>query len=166
MRAWTSTVRRATALALGAASVSVLGACGGYQMQGRVVTGARPEVIVVAKDDPRLGGPGVAGTLVDLTLDPESLGRKPLANGYSGPDGEFAIHVKEIGAGMLEYEVGVVARAPGHNPVYGQIILPGSNKRVLIVMVRGQDRPLQTPGTLDHAEQFLKEEDARQPLGR
>lgn len=145
-------------LALAAAAMT---GCETYQMRGRVVRGGTPMVLIVDANDPQLEGPGVSGARLDLTLDPDSLGRKPLGVGRSGPTGDFAIAIDEFGAGTLEYKVGAIVRQTGYAPVTGQFIMPGDDQRVLIVMRRGQDHDVGPRDTLERAREVLEAEDAR-----
>ena len=131
---------RRTLLMLCGLSVSLLTGCGGGAvMRGKVVSGPQSMVMVVTEDDPRLAGPGLDGVTIQLTLDPRSLGRKPLGNGATYNDGTFAIPINEFGAGLLEYEVGVLARLEGRQYAEGYFKLPPSSQRVLIIMAKGQD---------------------------
>jgi len=129
----------------------------GYVMRGKVVHGPRSTVEVVTKDDPRLAGPGVAGASLRLTLDPLSLGRKPLGSSTSYTDGTFSIPVDEFGAGTLEYEVGVLVRAQGYNTAEDIFMLPGSNRRILVTMARGADRYRKQDDVMKELEPYLPE---------
>ncbi len=119
---------------------SLLGACGSYELQGRVVRGPSPLVATVDPDDPRFEGPGVPVASIQLSLDPRSLNRKLLPGGYADADGWFAIPIDEFGAGLLEYDLEVVARKQGLNSAIGIVRLPGSSQRLLIVLGPGPDR--------------------------
>ena len=119
---------------------ALLPACGSYKLQGRVVRGPSPQVAVVDADDPRLEEPGVPVASIQLALDPRSLNRKSLPGGHSDADGRFAIPIEEFGAGLLEYDIQVVARKRDLNTAIGIIRLPGSSGRLLIVLGPGPDR--------------------------
>lgn len=132
--------RRALLLiACGLTAVLLTGCGGGTILRGKVVSGPQSMVMVVPGDDPRLAGPGIDGVTVALTLDPRSLGRKPLGDGVSYGDGTFAIPINEFGAGLLEYEIGVLARIEGREHAEGFFKLPPGGQRVLIVMAKGAD---------------------------
>ena len=113
----------------------------GYQLRGRVVPGPTPAVVVVDADDPRLGGPdGLSGAVLTVTLDPRSLGRKQIGTGVTKPDGTFEIPIEEFGAGFLEHEIAVLARAAGYVSAENAVELPSSRKRVLVILTPGRDR--------------------------
>lgn len=146
---------------LAAMAVVCLVGCETYQLRGRVVRGGTPMMLIVDADDPQLEGPGVSGAHIDLTLDPDSLGRKSLDSGRSGPNGDFAIPIDEFGAGTLEYKIGAIVRQTGYAPVSGKFIMPGDDRRLLIVMRRGQDHEVDPSNQLDRAREILEAEDAK-----
>jgi hypothetical protein len=117
-----------------------LSGCSGYQLQGVVVEGPDSSVQVVSANDERLSWPAVSGARVTAVLDPESLGRDVVGQTMTGYDGKFSFPIDEVGAGLLEYEVSVMAEASGKRPAVDQFLLPGSGKRVLIMMAGGRGR--------------------------
>ena len=119
----------------------MLGACSPYQLQGRVVKGPASFIQVVDADDPRLSDEGLGGARVSVMMDPESLGRRDLGSGLSGVDGDFAIPIDEVGAGLFEYEIGVQARMSGRHAAVTFIRMPPSGKRLLIMLAPGKDAP-------------------------
>jgi len=143
----------------------LLPACAaGYEMRGRVIEGSISTIVVVNKNDPRLGEQafGLGGAAIDATLDPQRLNRQHLPRGVSQLNGEFAIPVSAAGAGFLEYDVEVLAQLPGHAPAIGSFRLPGGSKRVLVILAPGageaksrQDRMLEQ--TLEMGEPYMKE---------
>ncbi|MBI1371937.1 MAG: hypothetical protein GC159_04140 [Phycisphaera sp.] len=153
--------RRISTMTIAAAAMAMwsttLGGCAseGYVLRGKVVEGPVSSISVVAADDPRLAGPAVAGASVDLTLDPLSLGRRPLGNTTSYTDGMFQIPVDEFGAGTLEYHVGILARAQGHDTAEDVFMLPSSSRRILIVLKRGADRYRPKDDTLKELAPYL-----------
>ncbi|MBI1370635.1 MAG: hypothetical protein GC162_18510 [Planctomycetes bacterium] len=116
------------------------GCSSGYTLRGKVVTGPEALVSIVPADDPRLAGPGVESATIELTLDPRSLGRRVLSTNAAYGDGQFQIPVQEFGAGVLDYELGVLVRANGYAPTAGIFRLGSQDLRLLIVMTKGQDR--------------------------
>ncbi len=128
-------------LALGMVAMSLAG-CGTYQLRGKVVEGPNSMVVIVDEDDDRLNGKPVGGATIELMMDPRTLGRKALQPDNSRADGTFAITIDELGAGFLEYEFSVLARHRGNDPAYHTFMLPGRSKRLLIVLARGRDRPI------------------------
>lgn len=123
------------------AALLLLGGCGGgaYRLQGVVLEGASAGVFVVDSSDARLSEQGIPGAVVQGTIDPDTLRRKPQGSVQTDSRGRFALPVSEIGAGMLEYKLGIFARAPGHAPAEEIIALPSSSRRVIVVLPRGKD---------------------------
>lgn len=128
--------------------MTVLGAwwmlsCAGctYYLQGVVVEGSRPGVMIVDAADPRLfdaEAPRVSAML-DVTLDPAGMSQKELGEFQTDYNGAFQIPIRSFGAGVLEYEVELVARHRGYGPVVEIFPLPRSNQRLLVVMSAGRD---------------------------
>jgi len=136
--------RSLTAIALLVISIA-LPACsgGGYQLQGRIISGEYSAVTVVDAGDPRLQeGEALAGVALHVQLDPGELKRRSLARGTSGSDGSFALPIDLIGAGTFHHDIGVFARRAGRDPATGYFRLPSKSKRLLIVMTRGTDADL------------------------
>lgn len=135
---------RAVACIIGAGAAALLSGCSSPSLKGRVVAGEGSYIIVVPSGDPRLSGPGaegVAGASVAVVMDPGRLNRKVIASGVSGPNGDIELPIDEFGAGFLEIDVAVTARKKDHDPAEGYFRLPGSSRRLLIVLGPGQDRP-------------------------
>ena len=128
------------ALLLAVWCAAVVG-CEGYALRGRVVGGRDSDVAVVDKGDARLTGDEVAipGARVAVTLDPQSLGRRPLKVVVADDEGRFEVPIDAAGAGFLEYDVEVVVRAAGAEPAVQTLRLPGSGKRLLVTLTRGRD---------------------------
>lgn len=139
-------------LGLGAALLTGCG--GGAMVRGKVVSGPESVVTLVGEDDPRLAGPGLDGATVRLTLDPRSLGRKPLGSASTYADGTFAIPVNEFGAGVLEYELGVLSRLQGRQSAEGFVPWPSGAQRVLVVLARGQDTYREPEDPLKDLERY------------
>lgn len=125
--------------AAAALACAVLGACGPYTIKGRVVQGDTSYVSVVEQGDSRLGASPVAGAQVRLRMDPGKLNRKTLAQEVSDGNGDFTLPVDEFGAGILEFDLGLVARRKGFVSAEGFFRLPPGSRRVLIVLAPGQD---------------------------
>jgi len=119
----------------------LLGGCGPYALQGRIVRGDVSYVTVVDKDDPRLAGPGVEGVQVDLVVDPGDLSKTRMAPEFSGAEGDIRLPVRKPGARILKYEVGVTARREGFRSAYGVFDLPMGSRRLLVVLAPGRDAP-------------------------
>jgi len=121
------------------AVISLFSASCTYTLHGRVIEGDSSYVAIVDKTDPRLNERGIEGVRLHLQMDPGKLSRETLTRDVSSLDGAFALPVKEFGAGIMEYDVGVFARRAGFSPAEGSFRLPPGNKRVIIVLTRGQD---------------------------
>ncbi len=130
---------RTTLLALFAMVLLGAGGCSPYALQGRVVSGDVSIAMIVDADDPRLDGDGVPSVSLRLESDPGQLRGKVIGTAVSGADGEIAIPVGEVGAGFLEYDVGVVARRPGYLTARGFFRLPPDRRRLLVIMTPGRD---------------------------
>ena len=128
-----------------------LTACGTYELRGKVIEGPASRIEFVDASEPRLAAAGLEGATFELSLDPQRPGRKRIATGNVGADGTFSIPVKELGAGFLEYDFGLVFRLPGHDSAVEYFRLPGRHKRLLVTLARGPDRyspPLDPAGDL------------------
>jgi len=117
-----------------------LNGCEAYRMQGVVVEGAMSTMTVVSKDDPRLTqGNGIPMATIEVTLDPDRLSRKDMQRELSDVNGRFAVPVDEPGAGFLEYDVRIIIQRNGYNTATRDIRLPGSDQRLLVTLVNGED---------------------------
>lgn len=122
-----------------AAIAGALVGCSPYVLRGKVIQGAASEVVIVNPDDPRLEQDGVPGANVSLSVDPSRAQRKLLARQSSGETGELEFRIEELGAGMIEYDMGLSARRAGFQRAEGYFKLPTKEKRVLIVLTPGRD---------------------------
>lgn len=142
-----------------------LAGCSSPTLQGKVVEGVTPGVVVVDADDPMLDQPGLAGAMVDVTLDPGRMTAAEQGGGISDAQGRFSVPLSSFGVGMLEYDVQVRARLRGYAPVARTLPLPNlGRKRFLIVLSPGGDAPARHPqpsnlleDTLKLSEPFLQE---------
>ena len=136
-----------------------LGACSPYTLSGRVIQGDASYIMLVKSDDPRLSVTdvsGVTGVSLRMTMDPGTLRRDVVANSVSGLEGEFELPVDRVGAGLLEMNMGVLARKTGYQSAEGFFELPGSGaSSLLIVLAPGQD-----PAGM-HEQGWSAEEDMR-----
>jgi hypothetical protein len=117
---------------------AMCGACS-YSLKGRVIEGEASYVAVVDETDPRLNDRGLSGVRLHLQMDPGKLSRETLHRDVSSGEGTFELPVDEIGAGFMDYDVGLFARRAGYTPAEGSFRLPPKSKRILIVLARGQD---------------------------
>lgn len=124
--------------------LGLLGGCSGYVLSGKVVQGRASDVTVVRQADPRLAGDPVAGAMVRCVLDPNSGGREVVGQTTTDELGRFEMPIDALGAGTLEYELLVIARAPKKSPAETIIDLPSGSKRLLVTLAPGRDRPINT----------------------
>jgi len=113
--------------------------CGGYQLQGRVIEGATPGILVVSSNDRRLDGNPIADASVRVTVDPDSMKPRELPPVRTDADGYFTLPIKDFGAGALEYNIMLLARASGFRASQEIFKLPGGGKRVLVILSPGRD---------------------------
>ncbi len=145
------TMRQALVIVVIGLLVPALVGCGGYRLRGRVIEGSYSTVTVVSKDDPRLReAPGLPNAVLRTTIDPERLNRQAMPTRMADGDGWFEVPIDVTGAGLLEYEVQVIGQLAGHKSAIETFPLPGSGKRVLVVLAPGRD--VGVPG-----ETFLEE---------
>lgn len=119
----------------------LLTGCGPYRLQGRVIQGDYSAIEIVDGDDERLAHRGVPGAQLRLTMDPDRLNRKVVAQGASDGAGEFSLPVDEFGAGFLEYDFGLSARRKGYEVAEGFFRLPSGSRRVLVTIAPGHETP-------------------------
>ncbi len=116
-----------------------LAACS-YQLQGVVIEGPAPEVLVVESNDRRLNEPGLRRARIEVTIDPRAMKPHYMEPVACDEGGRFAIPLSEMGAGSFqEYQVRVICRAEGYTASAREMPLPGFGKRLVIVMAQGRD---------------------------
>ena len=130
---------RNTYIVLLAVTAVAGGGCQAHRIQGLIVQGPTPTVVIVDKDDEQLDRHGLAGAVVELTLDPNSMSPKVLGTVITDATGRFQIPIDAFGVGVLEYDLGMLCRLGDHQPVYQTMRLPASGKCVLVVMAPGRD---------------------------
>ncbi len=112
--------------------------CGEYRLRGLVVEGDTAAVLVVDDDDPRLAQHGLSGAVIELTVEPNSLRPKSLGAAMTDDHGQFDMAIDQPGAGLLEYDIGILCRLDGYRSHYETLLLPGSNRRLLIIVHEGR----------------------------
>ena len=103
--------------------------------------------------DKHLRRTGLGGAYLELTLDPSSLSPLVMGTVMTDERGRFKKKIDQTGAGLLEYELGLLCRSPGHRSLYQTMPLPGSKKWMLIVLAPGRDT---TTGPRDLLEETLR----------
>jgi len=122
--------------------IALIPGCSPYQIQVRVIEGTNGYISEVGPFESRLDDqatPGLAGVKVQLTIDPKSISPKPVGQFMTDGNGWFTAPVRELGAGVLNYELGILAQANGYKSVFQDMALPAKGRRLLIVMVPGKD---------------------------
>ena len=131
-------------LAVIAVPALVLSACGPHRVRGLVRSGPEAAATIVPAESEQLRGRrGLDGAVVELTLDPGSLSPKDAGKGVADSRGRFAVELDELGAGVLEYRLGVFARRSGHKTLWQTLRVPERDERLLIVLTpgKGGERP-------------------------
>lgn len=113
--------------------------CGPHTVRGRVVRGEASFITVVDKDDHRLKEQGIGGVLLKAELDPGRLEHKTVAQEMTDESGDFGLPIDEFGAGLLEFDLAVLARKRGFSPAEGVFKLPSGSRRLLIFLAPGRD---------------------------
>ena len=132
--------------------------CSSYQLRGKVVEGSVSQILIVDQDDPRLDQPGLANATVEVTVDPQTLARKPLPAQTTAGDGSFAVPIDEIGAGTLEYQAGLIIQRRQYQTAHEILAVPSGGKRVLVTLARGADRFVRPEDPLGDSRRFLPPE--------
>ena len=146
MKTAPTALQRACVALCAAALFLVTTGCSSYKLKGRVVEGQVSYIAIVDASDQRLNGHGIPGVMLELMTDPDRINRKRVGQAVSDGDGYFELPVDEIGAGFLEYDVGLTARREGLAGTQLSFRLPPERRRVLVVLRRGggpQDREME-----------------------
>ncbi len=128
--------------------------CQAYVLKGKVICDGENGVEIVDADDVRLSEAGVEGVTVELVLDPRSLRREKIGEVVSKYMGDFEVDVDAVGAGVLEYEIGVTAHGDGYKITNGIIKLPSADKWLLIIMEQGVNRYQRDDDFMKDIERF------------
>lgn len=117
-------------------AVTLLGGCRrGSLVDGKVIAGDVPFVMVVDRSDPRLSSEGVAGAVVTGRVDPGSPSSVSLGDATADKKGGFSFRVREQTA--LSKPIEFRASAEGFMQTLGKISSPPpQNRAVLIIMKR------------------------------
>lgn len=144
------------------ATLLLAGCGGGYRLKGKVVEGPVAMVEVVDADDPRYveQDRSAGGAVVWAVFEPNNgIDRERLGRFVTDGEGRFEVPIDAVGAGLLMYEVELLARRTGHQGAMGVVPLPGRGGAVLITLPRGVDtlRPEEDylDQTLRDAEPYL-----------
>lgn len=134
--------------------VALVGGCSPYQITGKVIEGPNGYATTVSPADRQLSMNGLAGVKVQLTIDPRSISPKVIGEFITDGDGRFNTPVHQLGAGILEYELGVQVRGTGYLSVYQNMALPPKGRPLLIVLAPGKDRRAPPTDFLRETEQL------------
>lgn len=126
--------------------ILMLGGCGAYSIDGRVVKGELPMVTFVAEDDPALSySEPLGGAIVRLYRDPEHLSRREIASSRSRSDGWFTLSVRNFGTGWMDEEWDVQGRSAGRF-VQDRVRLPSAKSRLIMLVILAPSGPDPQPG--------------------
>lgn len=145
-------------------SLIALVGCSSYTIDGRVIRGPIPTIERVSSSDARLTETNAtgAGASISAVLEPETpTERVDLGSHLADDQGYFSIPVDALGAGLLEYEIQVLARRKGNQHAVRTLAMPGPGERLLITLPLGEDN-YKAPGrfldrALREAEPYLRE---------
>lgn len=132
-------MRMLVAWALGAALV--LGACSAKppRVLGKVIQGRVSLIGSVDASDKRLTGPGIEGVAVQVRMDPVRRGGAIVVDGVSGKDGTINLVVSDPRA--FSEDVEIAASKEGFVRGRQRMVLPGADRRLLIVLFPGESPP-------------------------
>ncbi len=136
-RAWGR--RTAVALLFTCVLTSAFGCA--YVLEGRVIQGGHGAVVVTEPDNPNFEQRGLGDVTIELTLDPGSISPRSLGTQLTDGEGRFRFPIDAAGAGVLEYELGVLCRSKGYQTLYQTLPMPPKSRRLLIVMAPGSVPP-------------------------
>lgn len=108
-----------------------------YILEGKVVQGGQGMMVVADSDNPNLEQRGLSDVAIELTLDPGSISPRSLGTQLTDASGQFRFPIDATGAGLLEYELGVLCRRKDFKTLYQAMSIPPKNRRLLIVMTPG-----------------------------
>ena len=118
--------------------------CGGYVLRGKVVEGMTTGAYLTTSDSNRLDDVGVGDVRIVVWRDPDRLNRTRVAEGRSGPDGTFAIPIREFGVGWMEEQWMIEVHRVGYQTGRSTLTLPTSPSRnpLIITVAPGTTTPL------------------------
>ncbi|MCC7407248.1 MAG: hypothetical protein IT442_04200 [Phycisphaeraceae bacterium] len=137
--AWRAATGRALGVALLAMCVVATG-CAKPGIRGLVIEGRPGGMAVLEPGDKQIKDVeryGLAGAVIEVTIDPHSGNPERLGAYKTDDQGRFAAPVDKIGAGLLEYEVGLLVYREGFEPQWKVMKLPSSKKVVLVTLEPG-----------------------------
>ncbi len=115
--------------------------CSPYVLQGVVVRTDASAVNATRWDGhpDTLPGATMSGVNVEVVFEPRTTRPRKLGMVLTDDQGRFVMPIDESGAGFMEYEVMVVARAPGYRPSWRIMRLPARGEYLVIQMAPGRD---------------------------
>lgn len=127
--------------ALVLASGVVLGACSAKppRVIGKVIQGRVSLIGSVDASDKRLTGPGIEGVDVQVRMDAVRRGGAIVVDGKSGKDGAINLVVSDPRA--FSEDVEIAASREGYVRGRQRMVLPGADRRLLIVLLPGESVP-------------------------
>ena len=107
--------------------------CRAVAFEGKVIEGRIGFVGVVDMADARFAGPGIANAHVVVTASGSPSTSVTVAQGYTNSKGEFSFWVSDETA--LRNGVEVTTRADGYFVTRGALMIPGNNKKGLVILL-------------------------------
>lgn len=142
-------------LVMGVASLWMLAGCGGaYVIHGKAIPGSFTSVSFVRPDDSRLQGPGLQNVEVYLYRDPNTLGRKIVAQGVTDDRGLLYMPVSAPGAGWLVEQWMIATYRPGYQSATSFVSLPDKKAGMQLLMTLGPGTAEPPPRTDEWSESY------------
>lgn len=130
---------------------ALLGGCETYHLRGMVVEGNEAGVLIVDPIDSRIKQHSpLPGADVKLTIDPNTMSPKVIGDFKTDETGSFTTSIDQLGAGFLQYDLGVLTSADVHRTHWQIVKLPPRDKVLLIIIEAGRDN-------YKHPEDLLNE---------
>ncbi|MCC7204326.1 MAG: hypothetical protein IT441_04555 [Phycisphaeraceae bacterium] len=136
---WMVPVGQALGVVVLAACLGLTG-CASPGIRGLVIEGRPGGVAVLDPSDKQVKDVeryGLAEAVVEVTIDPHSGNPERLGAFKTDDQGRFAVPIDKLGAGLLEYEVGLLVYREGFEPQWKVMKLPSSKKVVLVTLEPG-----------------------------
>lgn len=102
------------------------------QVYGKAIEGNVSFIGVVGDQDARLKGPGVPNTRVELVAQGGPIKGVTVGEAMTDAKGDFMLRLKEPDA--VKHQTEFRAEAPNHLPSTGVMLIPTTDRRVLIIL--------------------------------
>ena len=116
---------------------SVLGACAGSDISGRVITGPAALVTLVEESDTRLTSPGVPGLEVEVQSVDRGGQMHKVGTATTDADGSFTVPVPDTARKLTHNPMFLMVKRAGILAVKESVMLPGEGRKVLVLIPQG-----------------------------